>query len=81
MPRKLPVGYTKTGDSDDYPYSHPAHLKWLTERGLCDPQTGLPGHHLLLAEFEHGRLCYVIAYLEGEDLDPFAGLSNFNPAT
>ena len=46
--------------------------------GVTDGDTR---HHLLLAEFEHGRRWYVIAYLEGEDLDPFAGLSNINPAT
>ena len=57
--------------------------RWIMEPNFYrlslnrNPQ-GAPNHHLLMAEFDGGKVWWVIAKLEGEDLAPFSGLPNWH---
>jgi hypothetical protein len=58
------------------------------ERWICEPNFyrlslsrnphGTPNYHLLMAEFDRGKVWWVVAKLEGEDLAPFSGLPNWH---
>jgi hypothetical protein len=39
---------------------------------------GTSTHHLLMAEFDRGKVWWVVARLEGEDFAPFAGLPEWH---
>jgi len=38
---------------------------------------GTSNYHLLMAEFDGGKVWWVVAKLEGEDLSPFSGLPSW----